>query len=254
MALIKHEIPILEYDDCQEAVIMPGRHPFKLPKKAVFAFLSDCVDEYARAHDCPVIEEFESATKMYPVYCVNFEGQEIALCQAPVGSAPATQILDWLIAHGVEAVISAGSCGALVDLPENTFLVPARALRDEGTSYHYLAPSRFVEIDREAMKAIETVLIRHHFPYRECITWTTDGFFRETREKVEYRRSEGCAVVEMECAALEACAKFRGAKFGQILFTADTLADMEHYDERGWGGDSFPLALLLCLEAAAELK
>lgn len=68
MALVKCEIPILEYDDCQEAVIMPGRQPFKLPKKAVFAFLSDCVDEYAGAHDCPVIEEFESATKMYPVY------------------------------------------------------------------------------------------------------------------------------------------------------------------------------------------
>ena len=104
------------------------------------------------------------------------------------------------------------------------------------------------------MKAIETVLTRHQFPYVECTTWTTDGFFRETAAKVAYRREEGCSVVEMECSALAACAAFRGARFGQILFTADTLADIEHYDERGWGGDSFELALLLCLEAAAEME
>ncbi len=253
MALVKHEIPILEYDDCPDAVIMPGRQAFTLPDKAVFAFLSDCVDEYAKKQGCPVITEFESATKMYPIYLVRGGEQEIALCQAPVGSAPAAQIMDWLIAHGVRTVISAGSCGALADLAENTFLVPRRALRDEGTSYHYLPPSRFAELDGEAMKAIETVLKSHGFPYAECTTWTTDGFFRETREKVEYRRSEGCQVVEMECAALAACAKFRGARFGQILFTADTLADIENYDERGWGGDSFELALRLCLETAKLL-
>ena len=253
MALVKHEIPILEYDDSQTAVIMPGRHPFQLPKTAVFAFLSDCVDEYAKKYDCPVIEEFESATKMYPVYRVRVDAQEIALCQAPVGAAPATQIMDWLIAHGVETVISAGSCGALVELPENAFVVPVKALRDEGTSYHYLAPSRFVETNREVNEAIETVLAGHKFHYIECTTWSTDGFFRETAEKVAYRRAEGCAVVEMECSALAACAKFRGARFGQLLFTADTLADVEQYDERGWGGDSFEAALLLCLEVAARL-
>ena len=253
MALTRHEIPILEYDDCQEAVIMPGRTAFTLPRRAVFAFLSDCVDEYAKQQGCPVIAEFESATKMYPVYRAGSGEREIALCQAPVGSAPAAQIMDWLIAHGAETIISAGSCGALADLPENTFLVPARALRDEGTSYHYLPPARFAETDREAMRAIETVLTAHGFPYTECTTWTTDGFYRETREKVEYRRSEGCTVVEMECAALAACAKFRGARFGQILFTADTLADLENYDERGWGGDSFELALRLCMEAAELL-
>ena len=59
------------------------------------------------------------------------------LCQAPVGAAAATQILDWLIGYGVREVISAGSCGALEKFPESTFLVPNKALRDEGTSYHY---------------------------------------------------------------------------------------------------------------------
>lgn len=255
MAMVKNEIPILEYDDAACSVIMPTHENLgiQLPKKAVFPFLYDRVDRYAKTHLCRKAAEFISATKTYPVYVTVYDGQEIVLCQAPVGSAPAAQILDWLMGYGVEAVISAGSCGALTALPENTFLVPTRALRDEGTSYHYLPPARFVDMSPQAVAAIKAALDHKQFPYTECTTWTTDGFFRETREKVEYRRREGCAVVEMECAALAACAKFRGAAFGQILFTADTLADMDHYDARDWGMDSFDPALALCLEAAARI-
>lgn len=143
--------------------------------------------------------------------------------------------------------------GALIDIPENTFLVPIKALRDEGTSYHYLPPSRYVDLNPSALKAIEQRLNQHHYSYIECLTWTTDGFFRETKDKVEYRRNEGCTVVEMECSALAACAEFRNILFGQILFTADTLADIHHYDERGWGGDSFEIALSLCLEAVINI-
>ena len=53
-----------------------------------------------------------------------------------------------------------------------------------------------------------------------------DGFFREMKEKVAYRKSEGCSVVEMECSALAACAAFRSATWGMLLYTADSLADV----------------------------
>lgn len=74
-----------------------------------------------------------------------------------------------------------------------------------------------------------------------------------TKEKVAYRKQEGCEVVEMECAALAACASLRNAVWGCILFTADTLADVENYDERNWGGDSFAYALELCLDAVVNI-
>lgn len=60
--------------------------------------------------------------------------------QAPVGSAAAAQFMDWLIGYGVKRIISTGTCGVLVDMKENIFLVPTRALRDEGVSYHYVVP------------------------------------------------------------------------------------------------------------------
>ncbi len=169
----------------------------------------------------------------------NYRGENICLCQAPVGSASAAQLLDWLIGYGVKEIISAGSCGALENFPENTFLIPQKALRDEGTSYHYMMPSRYVDINKSALRAIEKTLKEHGLKYTEVISWSTDGFYRETKEKVLYRKEEGCSVVEMECSALAACAQMRGVIWGEILFTADSLADIEKYDARNWGGDSF---------------
>lgn len=255
MSVKKNEIPILEYDDDPVAVIEPdhAKLGIKLPRKAVFAFLGGTVDRFAEKRGATVAAEFESATKNYPVYLLKQNGTKICLVQAPVGAPAAAQILDWLIAYGVREIISGGSCGALTDFEEGRFLVPRRALRDEGTSYHYLPPSRFVEIPEAARRAVEGALTRNGLPYTEVVTWSTDGFFRETKAKTEYRKSEGCSVVEMECAALAACAERRGAVFGELLFTADTLADPDRYEERNWGKASFERALELCIEAVCNL-
>ena len=136
----------------------------------------------------------------------------------------------------------------LTEMAENEFLIPTKALRDEGTSYHYLPAARYAEPAAEAVQVIEKTFRALGLPFRECITWTTDGFFRETRDMVAYRKAEGCATVEMECAALAACAKKRGAAFGQILYTADSLANAERHDDRDWGKDSLRKALELCVE------
>lgn len=254
--LIKHEIPLLEYDDSPLSVIMPDHEklPLRLPEKAVFAFLGSTIDRYASRIGAVRVAEFISITKKYPVYIISYKDENICLCQAPVGAAAAVQIMDWLIGYGVKTIISSGSCGALTDLPENAFMLPIKALRDEGTSYHYLPPSRYVELNTSVLSSMRHTLERLGLPYTECITWSTDGFFRETKEKVAYRKSEGCSVVEMECAALAACAQLRNAKFGQLLFTADSLVNADAYDERDWGKDSMEKALTLSLELVSDLN
>ena len=67
--------------------------------------------------------------------------------QLPLGGAGAVQIMEQLIAGGVKEIIAAGCCGALVEDTEGSFFVPTAALRQEGTSYHYLPPSREIELD-----------------------------------------------------------------------------------------------------------
>lgn len=256
MAIRKDAFPILEYDDDPQAILTPFQDgpDVGLPRKAVLAFLDECVDERAALEGWPVALWYYSIAKQHQVYKAEHEGQEVCVLQMPVGAATAAQLLDWLISCGVQQVIAVGSCGVLIDLPEDSFLVPKQALRDEGTSYHYLPPARTVETSAAARAAIEQTLDEFRLPWDECMTWTTDGFFRETEALAAYRRAEGCTVVEMECAALAACAQFRGVEFGQLLFTADSLADAKQYDPRSWGMNSQELALLLGLEAVCRMK
>lgn len=255
MAIQKQDIPILEYDSSIRSVIMPDHEklPLRLPGKAVLGFLYDAPERYARAKGAAVLGEFRSAGKTCPIYGVHHKGQEICLVPAPVGAPAAVQLLDWLIGYGVKAVVGTGSCGTLRKIEENRFLIPVRALRDEGTSYHYLPPSRYVTLQPEAVAAIRRSLEARGLQYEEITAWTTDGFFRETPEMVKYRREEGCSVVEMECAALAACAALRGALFGELLYTADSLADALAHDGRSWGEASREIALELALDAAAEM-
>ena len=251
----KHAIPILEFDDNPQAVIMPNHEglDLQLPKKCIYAFLEEEIDRFAQEVGAKCVGEFVSATKTYPVYVMDYKGEKVCLAQAPVGSAPAAQFMDWLIGYGVENIISTGTCGVLTNIEENAFLVPVRALRDEGASYHYAPPSRYMDVNVEAISAIEQVLEQLGIPYEEVMTWSTDGFYRETAEKVAYRKEEGCAVVEMECAALAAVAQLRGAVWGELLFTADSLADLDNYDQRDWGAEAFEKALELCLEIVSHM-
>lgn len=254
MSLAKHAYPILEYDTEKAAILMPNRHnKFQFPNKCVFGFLGDYIHDYAKEHGLEIIGEFRSMMKMHPVYKTTKGGHEIALCAALLGAPAATAVLDWLIGHGAGEIIAIGGCGALVDIPENEMLIPTAAIRDEGTSYHYLPPAREIILDPHAASAAKQALdmlgIRGEF----VKTWTTDAIYRETKDMVSFRKSEGCSVVEMECAAMAACAEFRSAAFGQILFTQDSLANVDMYDDRSWGADSFGKAIYIALEAVCRM-
>lgn len=254
MSIIKNNYPILEYDTESKAIIMPGHSAdFHFPERAVMLFMETEVNNYALENDCEIIGQFITVTKLFPVYKATHNGVDLAVCQAPLGSAAATQIMEQLIAGGVKKIIAAGCCGALYKDNEGDFYIPVTALRQEGASYHYLPPSREVALNTHAVKTIAAALDRRGFQYKKCKTWSTDGFYRETKEMVEYRKAEGCSVVEMECASLAACAEFRNIIFGQLLFTADSLANIESHDTRNWGNRHFDLAMDLAMDAASEV-
>ena len=253
MALVKNELPILEYDTEQKAVIMPGHHSdYQFPERAVMLFMESEISDFVAENECEIIGKFVSVTKDFYVYKTKNDHMDIAFVQAPLGGAGAVQIMEQLIAGGAQKIIAAGCCGALVDDTEGPFFIPTAALRQEGTSYHYLPPSREITLDEEPVKALCKVLDNAGLEYRKCKTWTTDGFYRETKEMVQYRKSEGYSVVEMECASMAACAKMRGILFGQLLFTADSLANVDAHDIRNWGNDFFAAAMMLVMNAITE--
>lgn len=124
MSIRKNEIPILEFDDNPMAVINPTHENqnISLPPKCVFAFVGGYIDVYAQEHHAQKVAEFVSATKEYPVYVLEDAGEEMVLCQAPVGAAPAVQLLDWLIGYGVRKLFPQDPAARLYHFRKARFL------------------------------------------------------------------------------------------------------------------------------------
>ena len=248
-------MPLFTDFDPEEGLISPGfeKLGLALPEYAVMAFLSERhIQSFAEAHEGYQAGKFMSLTKNFPVWVVKIGEEEVTLIQAPAGAPAAVLMEERLFAYGTEKLLTVGCCGALTDLPENTFLPVKEAFRDEGTSFHYLPPSRFIEMDKAPLLHLKDYFKKKGLPFRPAATWTSDGFFRETEEKIRRRREEGCTLVDMEASALAACARFRKKEFAEIMFTADTLASLAH-DQRRWARESRNAALVMGMEALEEI-
>ena len=161
-------------------------------------------------------------------------GERLAVMQPGVGAPLAVMFFEELIALGCRRFVAVGGAGALLhDLTLGHAIVVDSAVRDEGTSFHYLPPGRVVDADPHGVKVLSAVLDEAEVPYRVARSWTTDAIYRETRSRVERRQAEGCAVVEMEASALIAVARYRGVRFAHLLLAADSLAG-DAWDHRGW--------------------
>lgn len=231
-----NDLPLFQRDN-QRAVIEPDRQEgFVFPKKMLMAFVTETnFKAFIDQQTARVVGDFHTINNDYSIYECRVDGQLIGACLAPLGAPAATQIMEFLIAYGAEEILAVGSCGVLVDTRENQLLIPTQALRDEGTSYHYLAPAASIKLNVPFAEALQIFL---GDSAKAVKTWTTDAYFRETPAKIKTACNQGFEVVEMECAALAACAEFRQVRFGQILFSADSLATVEAYDARGFGMDS----------------
>jgi len=113
----------------------------------------------------------------------------------------AAGLLEGAIAHGARVVIACGGAGVLDPaIPLGQIIVPTAAIRDEGTSYHYLPPSREAAANPLGLEILREVLECQGHPYLFGKTWTTDAVFRETRSKIQARRAEG-ALFFLACEA-----------------------------------------------------
>jgi uridine phosphorylase len=143
-------------------------------------------------------------------------------------------LLEQMIALGCRKFIGCGGAGVLdKDIAVGHILVPASAVRDEGTSYYYLPPAREVKASPEGIAAIERVLRDQRVDYIVSKTWTTDAPYRETPAKIQRRKAEGCLTVEMEAAAFFAVAQFRRVTFAQMLYGGDDVSGST-WDSRQW--------------------
>lgn len=165
---------------------------------------------------------------------IERDGFEMGLIAGTVGGPFAVLIAEELIASGCRHIVGYSSAGAIADsLQLPCLVVPEGALRDEGTSYHYLPPSRWVQ----AQGRLPAILARHAalcgLPIHRGMSWTTDAPYRETQQQIERHRAEGILTVEMEAAALMALAEARGAEIASLLHVTNSFATQENDFAKG---------------------
>ena len=230
--------PILEFDPARSAILEPRALPLTIetPLGAVLCFFQEVLDELIEAGRLCEVGALRSEIGRHSVFVL--EGSPALLVFHPgVGAPLAAGLMEELIALGVQRFIACGSCGVLNPEHEvGAVLLPVSAVRDEGTSYHYLPPAREVNAHPEAVSALQEACSRQGLPYRLVKTWTTDAIYRETSARRALRMHEGCEVVEMEAAAFFAVAQFRNVVFGQALYGGDLVVpegwDSRAYDSR----------------------
>lgn len=224
-----------EFDPSQDAMINPAdiiKPVENFPKIVVSCFSGHTFARLVRELKGVEIASASDANMEYPVYKVIYEGMEIALSMACVGAFSCVALLEDLFVMGAEKVVLFGTCGVLdASIEDCSIIIPTSALRDEGTSFHYAPPSKEIPVNEKYREDFIEILKKHQCRYTVGKVWTTDAFYRETREKVQRRKESGCICVDMECSAVAALAAFRQKEVFHFFYAADNL-DGENWDKR----------------------
>lgn len=247
-------LPLLEFDP--ERALVEPRHTqpaVDVSPVAVACFFPEIIS--AMTEGAQTARPIMDLPSRVPLWEIDYAGERLALFFPGIGAPLAAYSLERVIAAGCRTVVACGGSGALradLKMGDRIFAI-ASAIRDEGTSYHYIPASRSVAADARIVDTLVEVAKERGHRVDTTTTWTTDGFFRETPTKIKRRSLEGCQTVEMEASALIAVSMFHGIRFGQYLYAGDDLSG-HSWDSRHWWQATELRHLLVDLSAEAALR
>lgn len=169
------------------------------------------------------------------LYTFEHEGRTLGILPCVVGAPYATIVAEQLFASGCELIISVTSAGIVnEDHVIRRFALLTEAVRDEGTSYHYLPPDRKAKLNEKLYRQITTgSRPDDDTRYFEAKSWTTDAPYRETQSAIEAMKARGVSCVEMEAAALYTVAEKTGNHIVCFAHLTNTMAQDEGDFEKG---------------------
>ncbi len=227
-----------EFDDNTSSTFEPSEVVSAVsgfPKVGVTCFSQKLFNQLVDKFDVEEITLSSNGNGKVPVYKINYEGHQLALFMSRLGASACVIQYEELFAKGLEKIVVFGTCGVLdKSIDDLAIIIPNSAVRDEGTSYHYMKASKEVEVNPKYQDEFIQLLDEHDYSYIVGKAWTTDAPYRETKKKVEDRKNQGCVCVDMECSAISALAKFRNKEVFQFFYAADNL-DAAKWDKRSLG-------------------
>lgn len=183
---------------------------------------------------------------------VDHAGLSIGIVGSAVGAPFAVLVAEQLFVSGCQLLISVTSAGQIRLLgPRRYFMLIDRALRDEGTSHHYLPPATFAEADAALADRAFSAAPALSVPLHRGTTWTTDAPYRETEDAIAAARSQGALAVEMEAAALYAFARARARPVLCFAHVTNQMARIEGDFEKGDNNGAYESLELIAAVARA---
>ncbi len=189
------------------------------------------------------------------LYSFEYQGIELGIVGSAVGASFAVLVAEELFVSGCQLLISITSSGLISSKHQPPFFVLIeRAMRDEGTSYHYLPPSDFSYIDNELLAMLGDAFTEFSIPVCQGATWTTDAPFRETGVAIEQAQSQGIVAVEMEASALYAFAQVRQRAVICFAHVTNQMGSIQGDFEKGEANGSQEALELVAATAKAWLS
>ena len=231
--LTKNKYPILEFDDNKIAKLNPshyGDRPFS-SNKLIITFFPEVMDKLIASGQITLERTIDGENRI-SVY--RFADSDVLITLGAIGCPACAGNLDLFNARGVSKVMFCGGGGVLdKNIEVGQILVVEGAIRDEGFSYHYIEPSKYIYSNPEVVQKIVRYLEAGEISYIRGLTWTTDAIFRETADRIAQRKADGAKIVEMEQAGCLAVSQFRNFEYGALIYGGDDVSQDE-WSNRGW--------------------
>ena len=230
----------------------------ELPKVAVGVFSNHLFKDIVEKFQTKEVGYISGANIERSVYILNYNGIHITFFMAGVSGAWLCSDIEELHAQGVNKFIIFGNCGVLDSKIEDcSIIIPTLAYREDGASYHYVEDSDSIEMNPKYMNEFIDILNKYNFDYIKAPTWTTDAFYRETKDKIKKYKELGVKTVEMEASSIAAVCKYLNIDYFTFYYAGDNLDSVE-WDERSLYGleniDKKKEVAILALELAAKLS
>ncbi|KKT16984.1 MAG: Purine phosphorylase family 1 [Parcubacteria group bacterium GW2011_GWB1_43_6] len=199
---------------------------FKPPKGIIFCYSSTLLDYILKNHRVKKIKIHGIHSDIYLLKDTNYR---IGIAKlAGIGAPVTATVMEEFIVLGVKKFLVIGDAGSLSKrLKTNKIIVCDKAIRDEGTSHHYLPPSKYAYATKKLITKAERVLDKRGLEYEVGASWTIDAPYRETSSEVKKFQKEGVLTVEMEAAAVFAVAEYRKVAAGALFTISDYLGELE---------------------------
>ena len=229
-------LPLLEDDLAESGVIEAHllHRPRDLAPVAVLCFFNDLLKDLEERGILTPRYTLRSEIGSNHIYEVVVDGRPVSVMHPGVGSPLAVGFTEEAAALGITTFVACGGAGALdQNFDVGHVMVVDSAVRDEGTSAHYLRASRVATAQELGVSVADRVLDELGVTHFVGRAWTTDAMFRETPSRIRRRIGEGCHMVDMEASALMAVAQYRGLNLAHVLYAGDMVAG-EEWDSRHW--------------------